>query len=291
MKNDEADNEDVPNQIPPKTTPKITIEQALQVLQPLIQQGIFNFPKATCDTMSQAMDKDINAIQNNVQPSITPRPRLVHNWRYGPYQPQQRQQSHGSISEAMHNIYQRSDAQSKTPYMIIPSIHDDRGTYLTTHVNNLMKHTTHGNNNEDDGKDDEKRGEDNNNNNYVNGQPRQNQNNGNGIGNGFGNGFGTGSGNGNGNHDDNANNQNNDNNQRQQPQNNDIAATLAGIADTQSKIVQLMDKKSNESHYKLPKCDIKFYGKKKDGTPCNLAKIVWNVKLWCNTKNISDKHL
>jgi len=299
MKNED----DVPNQneVPNQNNVQLnlTIDQ-IALLQSILQMGCLN-PKDTCDTKSQAMDKVL----------ATPKPKvflkndsefgLVHNYKDTPYQPQQ-QQSNGSISEAMDEFYQGSNDSQSTHRLVIPSITRSGGTRLTSHINDLMNRTTHGNNDENSDRDDEKHGEDNSN--RDNSQPRQNrgddnqprQNRNNGYGNGFGNGNGHGNGNpnGNGNQNDNNghNNENNGNNQRQQPQNNDImATTLAGIANTQSMLVQLLDKGNKKSYDKLPKCDIKFYGKQKDGTKCDLAKTAWMVKLWCNTKEIDGKQM
>ena len=82
-------------------------------------------------------------------------------------------------------------------------------------------------------------------------------------------------------------NENNGNNIDDQPRNDDnIPQTLAGIAQTPDYMVKWIDKKNTQ---KMPRCDVKFYGKQKDGALCALAKVAWNVNLWCQTNTRSSQ--
>ena len=106
------------------------------------------------------------------------------------------------------------------------------------------------------------------------------------------------SGNGRNNDDDSGRNnddgdRNNGNQDRNNPPNpvdnnaNGITTAINLLAKTQETLVELMKKKRNEPTYKLPKCDIKYYGVLKNGKKDDLMIKMWEVTNWCKLKGIN----
>ena len=58
------------------------------------------------------------------------------------------------------------------------------------------------------------------------------------------------------------------------------------IARSQQMIASLLNKKDKSSFHKLPKCDIKYYGDRKDGKRDDLMRIAWEVRQWCKNKGV-----
>ena len=82
----------------------------------------------------------------------------------------------------------------------------------------------------------------------------------------------------NGNNRQNGNNVNNNANLQQ---------AIQMLAQSQQMIATLLNKKDKDSFTKLPKCDIKYYGDKKDGSRDDLIRIAWEVRQWCKNKGVS----
>ena len=84
-----------------------------------------------------------------------------------------------------------------------------------------------------------------------------------------------------GNDDQNGRNNNNNNNN-----NGNDGNVMNIVARNQENIIQLLRNKNKDSYTKLPKCDVKYYGKKKNGEKDDLLRKVWEVREWCKTKGI-----
>ena len=236
---------------PPKELMK---SQILEVITDMVERGIITVNDHV-ETESQAINPALKAIRDS--------------------------NSKPSLSEEMSNYDAQSSLGSRS-FMVQPETGIDTSNYVVDYVHQITG--MNGNSKDNHGK----RGVDNDNddrNGDNNDRSGRNPNNGNNNGRGYG--YGNGSGGNNNNNDNNNGNNFGNNGNNDQDTNARIITALEQISYNQ----QLLIGKKDNNKYKLPKCNIKFYGRKKNGEKEDLVKIAWEVKLWCSLKGIGDENL
>ena len=94
--------------------------------------------------------------------------------------------------------------------------------------------------------------------------------------------------NGNGGNNGGNNGNNNGGNGPNGPNQNDFTRLGITLADNQKAIIKLLNKKNKKqiNWLKLPKCDVKYYGKLKNGEHDDLVRKFWDFVQWCNVRKI-----
>ena len=271
----------------PTTIQQMMIEQRKFQEQQILRQT--QMQNQFLSTIKELMQRGVITEKSRPNPKDEV---FCHDYRYddtGPDGNPIRNPPASSISDHMDAIYSQPMSENKdnAKMLVIPDIDQEKGNYLVGRVKRALQmngQKKKGGEDNGDKKDDEKQNDDQNQNDGRNNR-NQRQNDGINFGNAHGNGRRSGR--------DRDRNDGNDNNDRNNDGNGNgnnfqIAQTLEALAENQSRITKLMEKKDKSSYTKLPKCNIKYYGKKNDGSIDDLVKKAWEVRLWCKTKGIDE---
>ena len=294
--NEEKEISDVPNDVKPSITTNISSDPTIPSLPGSeASYQMQKFFEEQRQQQNQFQNKFLSMLQqliqrNCIEPtnpkplpnSTKPRPvnpnaqRLILD--YSPHPPK----PPTSISDRISNVYSNpmseirdNQPQSHVPFLITEDYEPPiQGKNILSHLKGMFnnQHEKGGedkNEDEDDG--DEK--DENKNNDREN--PNQNQN-----------GPNRAAGSGRRRNDKNDRNGNNDRNNDDGNSSDVMSQQLDLLIQNQARITKVLEKKDKMSYTKLPKCNVKYYGKKKDGTNDDLVSKAWEVQLWCKTKGI-----
>ena len=286
--------------------------QAEQEQEIELQHGHYkDKKKQTCQTFDEAADSDLNTTNTH---QMTPQRSVQHSLQIQRQQQQSYLQQNGGMVNVIGSLYEsqlipqssimtntlpiignvtNNNATQILQGLVIPNTEQTVGQYLTNHMNTMLQaprtattgvtnQKQNGNKAEDndEDKDDEQKHD------LFHGTG--NNGNGNGIGNGNGHGDDGSGNNGNGNGDDQGNYDGGNDRQNGNNVNNNpnLQQAIQMLAQSQQMIAALLNKKDKDSFTKLPKCDIKYHGDKKDGTRDDLIRIAWEVRQWCKNKGV-----